>query len=59
MEVYRCQTHDVRLIVDGKRWSFHNPRGSYAGVPKCQLHLTFEPKEGKMGDCEIVKEQEG
>ena len=59
MEVYRCQTHDVRLIVDGKRWSFHNPQGSYAGIPKCQLHLTFEPKEGKMGDCEIVKEQEG
>jgi len=59
VEVYRCQTHDVRLIVDGKRWSFHNPQGSYAGIPKCQLHLTFEPKEGKVGDCVIVKEQEG
>lgn len=59
MEVYRCKTHDVRLIIDGQTRSFHNPPGSYAGIPQCQLHLTFEPKEGKMGDCEIVKEQEG
>ena len=56
MEVYRCKTHDVRLIIDDKHWSFHNPPGSYAGMPKCKLHLTFAPKEEKIGDCEIVKE---
>ena len=58
MEVYRCQTHDVRLIIEGKHRTFHNPKGSYAGMPKCQLHLTFEPKAEKIGECEIVKEQE-
>ena len=58
MEVYRCVTHDVRLIIEGKRWTFHNPQGSYAGMPKCQLHLLFEPKAEKIGECEIVKEPE-
>jgi len=58
VEVYRCQTHDVRLIIDGKHWTFHNPKGSYASMPKCQLHLTFEPKAEKIGECEIVKEPE-
>jgi len=57
VEVYRCVTHDVRLIIDGKHWSFHNPQGSYAAMPKCQLHLMHHPQEKKIGQCEIVKEE--
>jgi hypothetical protein len=47
----------VRLIIQGKNRSFENPPGSYANMPKCHLHLTFEPKKEKIGDCEIVKEE--
>jgi hypothetical protein len=47
----------VRLIIDGKHWSFHNPPGSLAGMPQCQLHLMYQPEEIKVGECEIVKEE--
>ena len=57
MEVYKCATHAVRLIIDGKRWTFHNPLGSYKSMPKCQLHLMHQPRETKIGQCEIVKEE--
>lgn len=57
MEIYRCKTHDVRLIIDGQTRSFHNPPGSYAGQPQCQLHLMHHPGEKKIGQCEIVKEE--
>lgn len=56
MEVYKCKSHDVRLIIDGKTWSFVNPPGSLAGQPQCQLHLVLQPREVKIGQCEIVKE---
>jgi len=56
VEVYKCKSHDVRLIIDGKTWSFVNPPGSLAGQPQCQLHLVLQPREVKIGQCEIVKE---
>jgi len=54
---WRCNRHNVVLIIDGNQRIYENPPGSYAGMPVCQLHLMAEPKEGKFGDCEIVKEK--
>jgi len=59
METYKCTTHNVILIIDGDKRAFHNPPGSYAGMPLCQLHLMYQPEEKKIGKCEIVKEKEG
>jgi len=57
VERYRCTTHGVVLIVEGKRRSFHNPQGSYAGMPQCQLHLMAQPEAKTIGECQIVKEE--
>ena len=51
----RCLIHGVVLIVEGNKRHIMPPPGSY-GYP-CRLVSDLHPTEGKMGDCEIVKEK--
>ncbi|MBA7635412.1 hypothetical protein ES703_43016 [subsurface metagenome] len=52
---FECITHHVALEITDKERKFTNPPGSYATMPKCQLHVMREPKEGKFQECEIRK----
>lgn len=56
MIVYKCATHGVRLHIEGNRRTIQTPPGSYVKTPHCILMTTPEPKAGKFGDCEVVKE---
>lgn len=57
MEKYRCIVHNIVLQIDGNQRHFDLPPGSWEGIPPCNI-LTMHPvKEGKSGDCEIVKEE--
>lgn len=55
--IFKCITHQVTLVIEGNKRTFQNPPGSYAVMPQCELHLMPQPKEGKVRNCEIVKEQ--
>ena len=57
MAIYKCVTHNVALIVEGDKRTFHNPPGTWGGMPTCQLLTMKNLTEGKHGECEIIQEK--
>ncbi len=57
MATYKCVTHGVLLTIKGNRHTFETPPGSIRGLPPCKLLTMPQPQEGKIQNCEIVKEE--
>lgn len=55
--ILKCKVHGVKLIIRGTVRTIALPPGSFGH--NCRLLTEFAPKEGQIGKCEIVKEQEG
>jgi len=56
MAIYKCVTHNVVLIVEVDKRTFHNPPGAWGGMPTCLLLTTKVLTEGKHGECEFIQE---
>jgi hypothetical protein len=47
---YRCRTHGVELVVEEGRREIRAPF-----MVNCLLMNMREPREGKYGECEVVR----
>jgi hypothetical protein len=56
MTTWKCVTHNIRITEDANRREVETPPGSIRGMPPCRLLTMFELKEGKVGECQVIKE---
>lgn len=50
---FRCETHKVEVEIIGNTRRFYGLQ--WSGTPQCWLFTAKEIKEGKFGECMIVK----
>jgi hypothetical protein len=56
MTAWKCTIHNIKITEDAKRREVETAQGSIRGMPPCRLLTMFQIKEGKFGECELVKE---
>lgn len=56
VEIYKCLTHGLTMTINGNKRTITG--AIYGHTPQCWIALMPKvPVTGKLGSCEIVKEQ--
>ena len=52
---FRCNTHEIEVIITDTEREYVTPKGSWCRMYQCWLLTEKSPSEGKYRECEVVE----